>query len=57
LEYLGRLSKERLGLGILAPSLKQKSEIVVSARNLGMILTESLFVDLVRALLRASTRA
>src|SRR6516162_4839878 len=46
LEYLDRPTKERLGLVILALVLKQEGEVVVRDRNVGMILAESLFIDL-----------
>jgi hypothetical protein len=37
---------QRLGLGILALSLKQTGEIAISIRNVGMILAESLLANL-----------
>src|SRR5262249_58670531 len=46
LEYLHRPTKERLGVVILALGLKQTGEVVVADCNGGMILAESLFVDL-----------
>jgi hypothetical protein len=45
---LDRPPMERLSLGILASVLKQKGEIVVLARNLGMFLAECLFSNLNR---------
>jgi hypothetical protein len=46
LEYLHRPTIKRLGLVILAPVLKQTGEVVVQDRNSGMVLAESLFIDL-----------
>jgi hypothetical protein len=46
LEYLHRPPKERLGLVILAQGLKQFGEVVVAVCNGGVILAESLFIDL-----------
>src|SRR5262249_58742658 len=48
LEYHNRPLIERLGLVILALVPKQTGEVVVIDSNVGMILAESLFVDLDR---------
>ena len=46
LEYFHRPTKERLSLVILALVLKQSGEVAVIGCNGGMILAESLFIDL-----------